>query len=122
MRSGVTNETGVSTVEFALIAPLLITLIIATFQFGLAFGAYLTVTHAAREGARLAAVGRFDEAEVRNRAYPVDPVSIVVSYPSGSAHGEPVQVRIEHIFHLNIPFFGVREIPLASQAQMRLEV
>src|SRR3972149_11223905 len=113
---------GASSVEFALIAPLLIMLIFAIFEFAIVYGDYLAIPHAAREGARLAAVGRFSEEVVRDRAYPVSPSAISVTYPSGNSHGEPVQVRVEYIFQLKIPFFGERTVPLASQASMRLEV
>ncbi len=122
MRSMIADDRGASTVEFALIVPVLIMLIFAIFQFGMAFGDHLVITHAAREGARLAAVGKFNEQEVRERAYPVDVTSIVVDYPSSETHGEPVEVRVEYNYQLSIPFFGTRLIPLASKAQMRMEV
>src|SRR3972149_10218117 len=99
------RQEGASTVEFALIAPVLIMLIFAIFQFGLAYNSYLAITHAAREGARLASVGKFDEDAVRQRAYPVSPSAISINYPGGNIHGEPVEVRIEYNFPLTIPFF-----------------
>ncbi|MDP1808005.1 MAG: pilus assembly protein [Actinomycetota bacterium] len=116
------RQEGASTVEFALIAPILIMLIFAIFEFGLAFNSYLAITHAAREGARLAAVGKYDEAAVRERAYPVIPTAVSISYPDGNLHGQPVEVRIEYDFPLSIPFFGRRLLPLTSAAEMRLEV
>lgn len=121
MNRSLRNERGASTVEFALIVPLLIMLIFGVVEFAVAFGDYLAVTHAAREGARLAAVGKFSEQVVRERAYPVNPTSISVLYPNGNSHGQPVQVRVEYSVHLKIPFFGERAVPIAGQAQMRLE-
>ena len=38
MRSMIADDRGASTVEFALIVPVLIMLIFAIFQFGMAFG------------------------------------------------------------------------------------
>ncbi len=122
MQSVIADNRGASTVEFALIVPVLIMLVFAIFQFGMVFGDHLAITHAAREGVRLAAVGKFNEQEVRDRAFPVNLTSVTVGYPSGEIHGEPVEVRVEYHYQLNIPFFGTRLIPLASQAQMRLEV
>jgi len=116
------GQEGASTVEFALIAPVLIMIIFAVFQFGLAYNSYLAISHAAREGARLASVGKFNADTVRQRAYPVDPSSISINYPAGNVHGEPVSVRIEYTFPLTIPFFGQRLLPLSSVAEMRLEV
>jgi len=51
----------------------------------------------------------------------VNPTSVSVIYPDGNAHGQPVEVRVEYTIHLNIPFFGERSLPLAGEAQMRLE-
>jgi len=116
------SNKGASTVEFALIVPVLIMLIFAVFEFAIAFGDFLAINHAAREGARMAAVGKYSEAEVRARAYPVKPTSISLTYPLGAGHGQPVEVRIEYRFPLNIPFFGGHILPLAGRARMRLEV
>ena len=105
-----------------ILATLMANCVWALPQFGLAFGNHLAITHAAREGARMAAVGAFNEVSVRSRAYPVDPSAVTVAYPNGNLHGEPVVVRIEYDMTINIPFFGERELPLSSEARMRLEV
>jgi Flp pilus assembly pilin Flp len=122
LRRALTHEKGASAVEFALVAPLLFLLIFGIIQFGIAFGSQLAITHAAREGARLAAVGAFNETSVRARAYPVVPNSVSILYPNGNTHGQPVQVRVDYDMTINIPFFGQRQLPLSSLAQMRLEV
>ena len=119
---GLHQERGSSTVEFALVVPLLILLVFGILEFGMAFGNQLAVTHAAREGARLAAVGNFDETSVRGRAYPVEPTAVTIAYPNGNNHGEPVEVTVDYDMTINIPFFGTRNVPLSSSAQMRLEV
>jgi hypothetical protein len=116
------RQDGASTVEFALIAPMLFMLIFGLFQFGIAYNNWLAITHAAREGARLAAVGKYSEQVVRSRAYPVQPDSVTLAYPLGQTHGQPVQVKVRYNLRISIPFFGDRELPLASQAEMRLEV
>jgi Flp pilus assembly protein TadG len=50
------GERGQALVEFALIAPLLAIILLGCFQFGFAFTDYITVTDAARAGARIASV------------------------------------------------------------------
>jgi Flp pilus assembly protein TadG len=45
-----------SLIEFALVLPLLILLIVGSFEFGILFMTYHTVQNAGREGARLAVV------------------------------------------------------------------
>ncbi|MEW6726174.1 TadE/TadG family type IV pilus assembly protein [Desulforudis sp. 1088] len=60
MRSLWRGEKGQSLVEFALILPLLLLLLFGTIEFGRVFSASLVITNAAREGARLGAVGKTD--------------------------------------------------------------
>ena len=52
------SERGQSMVEFVLVLPFLIFLLVGICQFGLAFHNYLSITDAARVGARKAAVSR----------------------------------------------------------------
>lgn len=61
------REDGAALVEFALIAPLLILLVLGIVEFGWLFGQYNDVRHGAREGARLAAVDGGTSAEIRDR-------------------------------------------------------
>lgn len=58
------NKKGQSIVEMALILPLIIMLFMGMVEFSRIFGSYLLITHASREGARMAAIGRSD-AEIR---------------------------------------------------------
>ncbi|WP_395677142.1 TadE family protein [Inquilinus sp.] len=55
-------DAGLAAVEFALIAPLFLAILFGIFVYGLSFGAWLAVRHAAAEGAR-AAVAGLNEAE-----------------------------------------------------------
>jgi len=52
---GTAGERGAEIVEFAFVAPLLITLVLGIFWVGRALNTYQTITRAAREGARYAA-------------------------------------------------------------------
>lgn len=54
------RERGASLVEFALIAPFLILLLLGIIEFGYLFGEFNDVRHGAREGARVAAVNAGD--------------------------------------------------------------
>ena len=53
-------ERGASAVEMAMVAPFLLILLLGIIEFGFVFGQYNEVRHAAREGARYAAVGNPD--------------------------------------------------------------
>ena len=50
------RERGQSLVEFALIIPFFLIVVLAVADFGLGLRAWITVTNSAREGARFAAV------------------------------------------------------------------
>lgn len=58
------NKKGQSMVEMALILPIIIMLFMGMVEFSRIFSSYLLVTHASREGARLASIGKTD-AEIR---------------------------------------------------------
>lgn len=55
------NQNGQSAVEFALILPILILLILGMIEYGWLLNAKITLTSAAREGARAAAVAVVDK-------------------------------------------------------------
>ncbi|MGB3346411.1 MAG: TadE family protein [Candidatus Humimicrobiia bacterium] len=123
------NEKGASAVEFALILPILIMLVFGIFQFGIAYNNYITITHAAREGARRAAV----DLDISNlsplkqiiidRAYPIPltEADIDIRTPEGIKIGDPVEVEITYNITVEIPLVGSWSIPLTSKAVMRLE-
>ncbi len=128
-RKILSGEKGASAVEFAIILPILIILIFAIVQFGIAFNKYIAVTHAVREGARLAAVGLYEDPDfdfeqaVRDSAPTIDIDTITVENPDGMAIGNPVVVTVTvETFFINIPLGGSwGPFQLESQATMRRE-
>jgi Flp pilus assembly protein TadG len=54
---GLSHDSGLAAMEFALIAPLFLMLIFATALFGVYFGTWLAVSNAASESARAAVAG-----------------------------------------------------------------
>lgn len=54
------NKKGQSLVEMALILPIIILLLMGMVEFTRIFGSYLLITHASREGARMASIGKSD--------------------------------------------------------------
>ena len=124
------GEKGTSAVEFAIILPILVMLVFGIFEFGLAFNNYIALTHAAREGARLAAVALHEEnhslfeQKVRDSAPTVQIVDpIIVENPEGIIIGKPVVVTVTgEIFSIEIPMAGQwGPIQLTSTATMRRE-
>jgi len=120
------NEKGASAVEFAIILIPLLMLVFGIFQFGIAYNNYITITHAAREGARLAAVDLYNpdlEDIIKKRAYPIPEEYIIISIitPEGTEIGKPVEVEITYNITIEIPLVGSWDIPLTSKGVMRLE-
>jgi len=120
------SEKGASAVEFALILPILIMLVFGIVEFGIAFNNYITITHAAREGARIAAVDLNNpdlKKIIIERAFPVQitETDIVINTPDGTNIGDPVEVEITYNISITIPLVGSWDIPLKNKAIMRLE-
>ena len=126
------NKKGASAVEFAIILPILVILIFGIFEFALAFNNYITITHAARDGVRKAAVDLdlLDQQDlkdyIKDMAFPLaltdDDIEIGVDTEEDPPLiGDPVWVEITYNFGISIPLVGSWEIPLKNKAIMRLE-
>ena len=120
MRTRVRDERGQTAVEFALIAPLLVVLLLAIIQFGVAFHNYVTITDAARAGARQAIVARFGSGNftdatqtVKNAASSLDqkqlnkPGAISITAPGGMVAGSQVTVTVNYPYKIDIPLIGL---------------
>lgn len=101
--------------------PVLLLLVMGIIEFGFMFQDQLALTHAAREGARMASVGDWDEAAVVSRSYPIVPtVSVTPSPPSLADRGDPIVVTLTYAYDWHVlPFPGT--VPLSARATMRAE-
>ncbi len=127
----VRDERGQTAVEFALIAPLLVILLLAIIQFGIAFHNYVTITDAARAGARKAIVarfasGNFDDAKqtVRDAASSLGQSKLTptVTAPSMTS-GSLVTVTVTYPYTIDIPLIGltIKNGTLTATAKEELE-
>ena len=97
------GQAGQSLVEFAIVLPALLALVVGIFEFGRSWNVYQVITNAAREGARLAVVPTSSEATVRStiedaltRAA-LDPAIGTISVSGMSAGtGTPTTVQIDY--------------------------
>ena len=121
----VKNEKGVSAIEFAIILPLLIIIVFGIVQFGPAFFTAISLTHAAREAVRRAAVEEYVEEDVlngipdyvKNR---ISNLTVAIDEPL-DAIGEPVTATVSAIYHFTIPLVGSWDKNLNCVASMRQE-
>jgi hypothetical protein len=134
------SEAGAELVEFALVLPLLLLVLGGIVDFGMLMQRQQVVTNAAREGARLAAVG-YSDADVLSRvttfvrqgvndpgATPTAPV--VCSAMFGEpCWGKQVTVTLNERFFVLGPFVSIAggaganfgDIPLSAVSMMRVE-
>jgi Flp pilus assembly protein TadG len=117
----VRSDRGTTVVEFALILPILVMLIFGIVEFGRGYNAKITVTHAAREGARvLALTADPDAAEiaVKNAATSLDPGAITVT-SSACSPGTPASVTVQYPFSYEVPLVGGGTETLSATGVMR---
>lgn len=110
-------------VEFALVAPVLVMLILLMVQYGILMNRMLVISHAAREAARFAAVQPQDDGPIKakaqtamsGRGYRPDRLTIQISPPQGSVDrrsGRPITVTVQYDMRDEIflpsNFFGIR--------------
>ena len=119
------RERGAAIVEFAIVVPLLLLLLLGSIEFGRAYSAKISVTHAAREGVREYALTQdasAGDAAARGAATALDPSKMTVA-PSGCGDiadfGDPATLRVSYRFDFNIPFVALDRVNIQSQGVMR---
>jgi Flp pilus assembly protein TadG len=104
------NERGQALVEFALVLPILATLILGVIQFGIVFHDYLALTDAVRTGARQAAVthnaGTASSA-VLNSASELTSANVDISVSPSNAWKPGSDVTVTATYPYDISLLGV---------------
>lgn len=115
------RDRGAALVEFAMILPILILLIFGVIEFGRGYHTKSTLTHAARESVRVAALDSGDPvATARNAAPNLDGGAITVTVSSDPCTlGDPVTVTLEYDHTYDIPLFGTGTWSFAEEGVMR---
>ena len=128
------GEKGQNLVEFAMVVPIFLILVFSIVDFGMGFHAWITVTNAPREGARIGAVGA-DSATIEARvidttsSLAAEDIEVTVVNAQG-APGEAVSVDVKYEYELVTPlanllgFFGGglgSPITFHSESEMRIE-
>lgn len=115
-------------VEFAIIVPILLMVLLAIFQFGVVFHNYLTIVDASRAGARQAAVGRGTAdpngtavARTRRSAVNLDQGKLGVTVQSSWAQGADVTVEVSYPYAVNILGLVVASGSLSTKTTERVE-
>jgi Flp pilus assembly protein TadG len=130
IRSRLERQDGQAFVEFAIVLPLLVMLVMGIVQFGLAFHNYLSITDATRVGARAAAVKRTSGACAAATTAIQNTVSaeqwstissrITCTTPDGTDTGDQVKVIVKYPYSIGLPGFSASG-DLTASATERLE-
>jgi Flp pilus assembly protein TadG len=127
------SQRGQAAVEFALLAPVVVVLLLAVIEFGVAFNNYLTVTDAARAAARKAIVARVSGITVadvqqaaRDAASDLNPANLGVTVadptdPTFTQSGSTLTVTVTYPYSISILGVVVSSGNLTSTMTDRLE-
>jgi Flp pilus assembly protein TadG len=115
--------------EFALVLPVLALILFAVLQFGIVFNNYVTLTDAARAGARRAAVSREDPnrdaaviAAVKESASDLDLAQLSVPPPSSTWDaGSDVTVTASYPYSISLMGIVVKSGSLTTKTTERVE-
>jgi Flp pilus assembly protein TadG len=143
---GAGGQSGVALVEFALVVPILLVILLGILDFGKAFNYWIDETHLASSGARLAIVDakpgscpgggtastlqeyiqcQADTKELRSGGSSTSGAEVCISFPNGThLVGDPVQVTVSAEYSW-LPLIGDKisraSADIVGQATMRLE-
>lgn len=128
--SGKRRRKGAAAVEFAVVAPVFVLMLLGMMEYGRMLMVQQSLTAAAREGARLAVVDETTEAEVKTlvksflASSGVTDPTVSVTSTGTAVHGQPITVSVsvpfDDVSWLSSPMF-LGDKTLSSTASMRLE-
>jgi hypothetical protein len=127
-----TASRGQSLVEFALVLPVLVILLVGVFDFGRAVAAYNSVSNGARSATRVAIVNQdpiLVRAAAEEEAFWLSPIEVEFMYDADPTPTECpyigciVEVRVTYEYVPATPIIGalVGPITLSSASQMAIE-
>lgn len=129
IRAILKRKHGQAIVEFALILPVFILILLGIMEFGLVFHQYLIVTAASREGARVAALGGTDAETVtmvKASAASINTGQLTTTItPAARVKGQTVSVQVTNPVTIRAPLiaqiFPQNPFPVSGTTIMRVE-
>jgi Flp pilus assembly protein TadG len=122
------DERGQSLVEFALVLPVLLLILVGIFNFGVLFYSDIVINEAARDAARYASIG-VSQTEILQvigqdcQTLNVSQVNTSISQPYPQSSGMPVTITITYPVPIMLPLslFLPSTIQLQAVMTMRVE-
>jgi Flp pilus assembly protein TadG len=130
VRNRFRRDDGQALVEFALLIPVLLFVLMAIAQFGDLYNHYVTITDATRAGARMAVVSRTASdpvgsatQAVRDSAHDLDQTQLTVTVtPSPPwTSGQQVTITASYPYSLNLAGLVIKSGTLTSTTKERVE-
>ena len=129
IRAILKKKRGQAIVEFALILPVFILILLGIMEFGLVFHQYLVVTAASRDGARVAALGGTDAETltmVNTSAASINSGQLTTTItPANRVKGQTVSVQVTNPVTIRAPLiaqvFPQNPFPVTVTTIMRVE-
>ncbi len=133
--AGRQHERGQALIEFALIAPLFLVIVVGIIQFGIGLNYWLDLNRLANQGARWAVVNcnpvssgvcdptledALENGVTSGGNVALATVCFVNAPPGGAAVGQPLRVDVNSEFTF-LPILDLGTITLRAQATMRIE-
>jgi Flp pilus assembly protein TadG len=117
------NERGTAVIEFALVLPLILVLLLGIVEVAVIARTEIQLVHAAREGAREAAASPDTErAAAAVRAALGDSARAArISVSRPSTVGKMTTVTVRFPYRVVAPIFGGFTVTMSSRASMRVE-
>ena len=115
------NESGQSTVEFALVIPMIAIFLMLILQVGLVVRQKILVTNSSREAARILSVENNSGKASSKVKETIKGADIQISRPNNQ--GEYLTVTVSDNVESNMPILGIifPEITVSSKTTMRVE-
>jgi Flp pilus assembly protein TadG len=118
-RDRIDGERGAAVVEFALVVPILLMLLVGIIEFGRAYSVMVSLQGASREGARALALGKSaGEVEATTRDSTNISIDTVLQSPC-STPGLPARVTVTRQFSFGIPFVPQVSRTITAASSMR---
>ena len=129
MRNEMTQSSrGQALIEFALVVPILVLLVLGLFDLGYAVYAQNAISNAAREGARTGIILTKTDADIRSRVLATAPtlasLQITIAPSLSRTANTPITVTVNYTFTPMTPVIGQlvgSGIPLSARSVMIVE-
>lgn len=122
------NRRGQSIVEMALLLPVLLMILLGILEFGRVYGAYMIISNAARDGARVGSVGGtttqiYTTVINDTSALNTSDINVLTSTTGSGDRGDSITVTVGYDIQIMAPFLGiVVDNPMYLEVDMTMRI